>query len=212
MGESVRRRGTAHTVRRIVEAVAETWEGFSSYSSSSELTPRSPARVARSLVSGGHWAEALGIERYDSYLADGHSEYFGQGGHRVVSPAVHEVLPVAETGQREMFLQHLRRHERRETTYLEMSRGKNRNPKLGRLRSATGLAFANFPANCVCLLGLPRSSHEDSPIAAACLACGLHCGVDSTYGDRTDRARQKAVASSRSGRPSYQAEPLRPRS
>jgi uncharacterized protein YbcV (DUF1398 family) len=36
---------------------------------------------------------------------------------------VHEVLPVAETVQRETFLQHLRRHERRETTYLVMSRG-----------------------------------------------------------------------------------------
>jgi len=30
---------------------------------------------------------------------------------------VHEVFPVAETGQRETVLQHLRRHERRETTY-----------------------------------------------------------------------------------------------
>ncbi|HEY7303991.1 MAG TPA: DUF1398 family protein [Bryobacteraceae bacterium] len=63
----------------------------------------------------------LGVERYDSYPPDGHSEYFGQGGHRVVSPPAHEVLPVAETGQREVFLQHLCRHERRETTYLEMS-------------------------------------------------------------------------------------------
>jgi uncharacterized protein YbcV (DUF1398 family) len=67
--------------------------------------------------------KALGIERYDSFLADGHSEYFGEGGHSVVSPAVHEVLAVAESGQRETVLQHLRRHERRETTYLEMSRG-----------------------------------------------------------------------------------------
>ena len=67
--------------------------------------------------------KALGVERYDSYLADGHSEYFGQGGHRVVSPPVHEVLPVTEIGQVETFLQHLGRHERRETTYLEMSRG-----------------------------------------------------------------------------------------
>ena len=67
--------------------------------------------------------KSLVVERYDSYLADGHSEYFGQGGHRVVSPPVHEVLPVAETGQRETFLQHLRWHERRQTTYLEMSRG-----------------------------------------------------------------------------------------
>jgi uncharacterized protein YbcV (DUF1398 family) len=67
--------------------------------------------------------KALGVERYDSYLADGHSEYFGQGGHRIVSPPAHEVLPVAETGQRETFLKHLRRHEQRQTTYLEMSRG-----------------------------------------------------------------------------------------
>jgi len=36
---------------------------------------------------------------------------------------VHEVLPVAESGQRETFLQHLRQHERRQTTYSEMSRG-----------------------------------------------------------------------------------------
>lgn len=65
----------------------------------------------------------LGVERYDSYLVDGHSEYFGHGGHTVVSPPVHEVLPVAQTTQRDAFLEHLRRHERRETTYLEMSRG-----------------------------------------------------------------------------------------
>src|SRR5882672_3212395 len=67
--------------------------------------------------------KAIGVERYDSYLADGHSEYFGQGGHGVVSPPVHEALPVAETGQREMFLQHLRQHEQRQTTYIGMSMG-----------------------------------------------------------------------------------------
>jgi uncharacterized protein YbcV (DUF1398 family) len=67
--------------------------------------------------------KALGVERYDSYLADGNSEYFGQGGQKVISPPVHEVLAVAEIGQRETFVQHLRRHEQRETTYLEMSIG-----------------------------------------------------------------------------------------
>ncbi len=36
---------------------------------------------------------------------------------------MHEVLAVAETCQREAFLEHLGRHERRETTYLEMSKG-----------------------------------------------------------------------------------------
>jgi uncharacterized protein YbcV (DUF1398 family) len=67
--------------------------------------------------------KGIGVERYDSYLADGHSEYFGRGCQRVISPPVHEVLTVAETSQREPFLEHLRRHEQRETTYLEMSKG-----------------------------------------------------------------------------------------
>ncbi len=67
--------------------------------------------------------KALGVERYDSYLADGHSEYFGQNGQSVVSPPVHEVFPVAATSRRDTFLQHLGRHERHETTYLEMSMG-----------------------------------------------------------------------------------------
>jgi len=78
---------------------------------------------ARTLPEYVRALKALGVERCDSYLADGHSEYYGQGGHRVVSPPAHEVLAVAETGQRETFLQHLRRHELRQTTYLEMSRG-----------------------------------------------------------------------------------------
>jgi uncharacterized protein YbcV (DUF1398 family) len=67
--------------------------------------------------------KALGVERADSYLFDGHSEFFGQSGHMVVSPPAHEVLPVADTSDGETFLEHLRRHEQRQTTYLEMSRG-----------------------------------------------------------------------------------------
>jgi uncharacterized protein YbcV (DUF1398 family) len=84
-----------------------------------------PARLgsARTLPEYVQALKALGVERYESYLTDGHSEYFGQGGHRVDSPPVHEVLPVAETGQRETFLQHLRQHEQSLTTYLQMSRG-----------------------------------------------------------------------------------------
>jgi len=67
--------------------------------------------------------KALGVERCDSYLADGHSEYISQTGERVVSPPVHEAVAVAETSQREAFLQHLSRHEQRQTSYLEMSMG-----------------------------------------------------------------------------------------
>ena len=38
---------------------------------------------------------ALGVEKYDSYLANGHSEFFGKDGHKVVSPSVHDALPIS---------------------------------------------------------------------------------------------------------------------
>ena len=44
---------------------------------------------------------ALGVARYDSFVSDGHSEYLG----------------------RNAFLDHLRRHEQGETSYLRMSKG-----------------------------------------------------------------------------------------
>ncbi|QBD76023.1 DUF1398 domain-containing protein [Ktedonosporobacter rubrisoli] len=66
---------------------------------------------------------ALGIEKYDSYLTDGHSEYFGKGGQKLASPAVHETLAISDTSDREKVLAHLDLHGQRKTSYLEMSRG-----------------------------------------------------------------------------------------
>src|SRR5579883_992179 len=66
---------------------------------------------------------ALGVELYSSFVRDGHSEYVGRGGYTITSPAVHETLTIAETSNREQFLDHLQRHHQRETTYLDMSRG-----------------------------------------------------------------------------------------
>jgi len=66
---------------------------------------------------------ALGIERYDSFVSDGHSEFLGRDGHRVITDAVHDGLTIAESSDRDQFLDHLRRHERGETSYLEMSTG-----------------------------------------------------------------------------------------
>ena len=67
--------------------------------------------------------KAIGVERYESFLADGHSEYLGADGHIVRTPAAHETLVIAETSARDSFLDHLRRHESGETSYLEMSQG-----------------------------------------------------------------------------------------
>jgi uncharacterized protein YbcV (DUF1398 family) len=65
----------------------------------------------------------IGVVRYDSYVSDGHSEYLGHDGHRVISQPVHDQLSVAVDSDRKAFLVHLRRHERGETGYPEMSKG-----------------------------------------------------------------------------------------
>jgi uncharacterized protein YbcV (DUF1398 family) len=67
--------------------------------------------------------KAIGVERYDSYLSDGHSEYFAEDGRSVVSSPAHETLPVTDFGDRDRVLEHLRLHELGRTSYLEMSKG-----------------------------------------------------------------------------------------
>jgi hypothetical protein len=47
--------------------------------------------------------KSAGVETFESYLVDGHSEYFGRDGYTVKSPAVHEKLTVADTSNRESF-------------------------------------------------------------------------------------------------------------
>ena len=66
---------------------------------------------------------SLGVETYDSYLTDGHSEYFGIDGYTVKSPAAHEKLSIADTSSREEFLEHLNLHDQHKTTYPQMSKG-----------------------------------------------------------------------------------------
>src|SRR5215472_6810592 len=38
--------------------------------------------------------KAIGVETCDSFIADGHSEYFGKNDQKVVSPLAHETLTV----------------------------------------------------------------------------------------------------------------------
>jgi uncharacterized protein YbcV (DUF1398 family) len=66
---------------------------------------------------------AIGVERSDSFLADGHSEYFGTGSETVVTPPAHEVLTIAEASSRDGLVEHLARHSQGKTNYLEMSKG-----------------------------------------------------------------------------------------
>ena len=65
----------------------------------------------------------LGVEKYDSYLTDGHSQYFGAGGHYIKSAPVHEKLIITNNSDKEGFLRHLALHGERKTDYMTMSRG-----------------------------------------------------------------------------------------
>lgn len=65
---------------------------------------------------------AIGVETYDSYVTDGHSEYFGNEQCVASSPA-HDRLDIADTSDRDAFLEHLRLHNEHKTTYVEMSKG-----------------------------------------------------------------------------------------
>jgi uncharacterized protein YbcV (DUF1398 family) len=64
----------------------------------------------------------IGVEKYDSYLTDGHSEYFGTDGQRLVGPEFHETFAVAEVCEKEQFLQYLQQIERGDVGYAEMSK------------------------------------------------------------------------------------------
>jgi len=67
--------------------------------------------------------KAIGVEKCDSFVTDGHSEYFGKNDQKVVSPPVHERLIVAQMSNREKLIEHLGRHLQQKTSYLEMSKG-----------------------------------------------------------------------------------------
>ena len=79
--------------------------------------------TAETLVDYLRGLAAIGVVRLESFLFDGHTEFFASGGGRVVSPPHHEVLKVAEASDRHSFLEHLRRHADEKTTYVEMSAG-----------------------------------------------------------------------------------------
>ena len=66
---------------------------------------------------------AIGVATYDSFLTDGHSEYFAADGSCVRSEPVHETLTVSDISDHDAVVGHLRLHDEGTTSYLEMSTG-----------------------------------------------------------------------------------------
>ncbi len=65
----------------------------------------------------------IGVEKYDSFILDGHSEYYGKDNYKVISAAEHKNFPIASTCNQQEFLKQLSLHEQGETDYIEMSKG-----------------------------------------------------------------------------------------
>ncbi len=63
----------------------------------------------------------IGVETYDAYITDGHSEYFGADGQKLVGPAFHETFAIAETCDKEQFLQYMQQVEQGCIGYVVMS-------------------------------------------------------------------------------------------
>ncbi len=78
---------------------------------------------AKTLLQYVQAIEAIGVVRADSYVSDGHSEYFSEDGQKVESSPVHDVLSVSQTSSGQSLLQQLRLHDEGKTSYLEMSKG-----------------------------------------------------------------------------------------
>jgi aminoglycoside 6'-N-acetyltransferase len=66
---------------------------------------------------------AIGVEKYESFVTDGHSEYFGRGLVTRRSQPVHDLLEVSDISDREAVVEHLRRHKEGKTSYIAMSTG-----------------------------------------------------------------------------------------
>lgn len=59
----------------------------------------------------------LGVTHYETFVADGHTDYYGINNFKTASPANDEVLKVAEKSNEEQFKANLKAHQGGKTDY-----------------------------------------------------------------------------------------------
>lgn len=59
----------------------------------------------------------LGIKKYDTYVSDGHTLYFGNNNYQIKSEAKYSKLSVAKISDKERFKHYLKSHQRGQTDY-----------------------------------------------------------------------------------------------
>ncbi|MFI5156049.1 MAG: DUF1398 domain-containing protein [Chitinophagales bacterium] len=59
----------------------------------------------------------LGVKKYDTYVDDGHTLYFGENNYQIKSEPKYSKLDVAKAGNSEKFKQFLKAHQQGQTDY-----------------------------------------------------------------------------------------------
>lgn len=59
----------------------------------------------------------LGVTHYETFVADGHTDYYGANDYKTTSPAKYDLLNVAEKSQTEQFKTDLKAHQNGKTNY-----------------------------------------------------------------------------------------------
>lgn len=60
----------------------------------------------------------LGVKGYDTFVNDGHVEYYGVNGYNVTSDEKYNPISIAVTVNKELFIEFLVKHQQGETDYL----------------------------------------------------------------------------------------------
>jgi len=59
----------------------------------------------------------LGVKKYNAYVNDGHTIFFGDGHHQIQSEPKYAALSVANISDKERFKHYLKNHQRGQTDY-----------------------------------------------------------------------------------------------
>ncbi|MDN3722889.1 DUF1398 family protein [Aequorivita sp. SDUM287046] len=59
----------------------------------------------------------LGITSYETFVADGHTVYYGANDHTAISASKYETLQISETSYKEKFITDLKAHQAAKTDY-----------------------------------------------------------------------------------------------
>ena len=61
--------------------------------------------------------EALGVTNYETFVADGHTDYFGGDGYKITSAPKYDIIDIAEESNIEQFQSDLKFHQLGNTDY-----------------------------------------------------------------------------------------------